>query len=74
MEEDKVATKVLDPTEYDEVVTTKDSKTIDAFSFRIIHARMETVFTSARLNVLTLALHADEGTIAPRYDNTKCLY
>ena len=32
MEDNKFATKVLDPTEYDEVVTTKDSEVIDAFS------------------------------------------
>ena len=49
VEDNKVTTKVLDPTEYDEVVTTKDSKMIDAFSSRIIHAWMETTFTGARL-------------------------
>ena len=38
--------------EYDEIVTTKDSETIDAFSSRII-----------RLNVMTQALLADEGPL-----------
>ena len=36
VEDDKITTKVLDPMEYDEIVTTKDSETIDAFSSRII--------------------------------------
>ena len=57
---DKVTTKALDPAEYDEVVTTKDSKMIDTFSSRNIHARRKTAFTGAWLNVMTQALHADE--------------
>ena len=61
MEDDKVTTKVLDPMEYDEVVTTKDSEMIDTFSSRIIHA--QTTFTNARLNVMTRALHAEEGSL-----------
>ena len=60
MEDNNVTTKVLDPTEYDDVVTTKDSEMIYAFSFRNIHARMKTTFTGARLNVMTEALHADK--------------
>ena len=54
---------MLGPTEYDEVVTTKDSKMIDTFSSRIIHTWMETMFTEARLNVMTHALHAGEGSL-----------
>ena len=50
--------------EYDEIVTTKDSETIDAFSSRIIHTRRKTAFTGARLNVMTQALHANEGPLA----------
>ena len=37
LEDDKVTTRVLDFTEYDEVLTTKGSKMIDAFSSKIIH-------------------------------------
>ena len=51
VEDNKVATKVLDPTEYDEIVTTKDSKMIDAFLSQIIHMRMKNAFTGVRLNV-----------------------
>ena len=60
MEDDKVTIKVLDPTEYDEEVTTKDSKMIHTFLSRIIHAWMETMFTGVRLNVMTHALCAEE--------------
>ena len=63
VEDDKVVTKVLNPVEYDEIVTTKDSEMIDAFLSRIIHMRAKTAFTGERLNVMTEALHADEGPL-----------
>ena len=63
MEDNKVATKVLDPTGYDEIVTTKDSKMIDAFSSKIIHVRTKTAFTGVRLNVMTQALYAEERSL-----------
>ena len=63
MEDNKVTTKVLDPTEYDEEVTIKDSETIDAFSSKITHVRRKTAGTSVRLNVMTQALHAEEGSL-----------
>ena len=61
--DNKVNFKVVGPVEYDEIVTTKDSEMIDAFSSRIIHARMKTAFTAVRLNVMTQTLHADEGPL-----------
>ena len=63
VEDDKVATRVLDPTGYDEIVTTKDSKTMDTFSSKIIHAGMKTAFTGVRLNVMTQVLCAEEGSL-----------
>ena len=63
VEDDKVTTKVLDPMEYNEVVTTMDSEKVDAFSFQIIHTRTKTTFTGVRLNVVTQALHAEEGSL-----------
>ena len=59
MEDDKVTTRVLDPTKYEEVVTTKDSETIDTSSSRIIFAWVRTAFTSERLNVITHVLMKD---------------
>ena len=64
LEDDKVTTRVLDSTEYDEVVTTKGSKTIDALSSIIIHAWTKTAFTSVRLNVMIHALQAEEGSLS----------
>ena len=61
--DNKVTTKVLDPVEYNEIVTTKDSEAIDAFSSRIIHTRVKTAFTGVRLNVMTQALCVDEGPL-----------
>ena len=63
LEDDKVTTKVLDPTEYNEVVTTKGSKMIDVFSSKIIHTQMKTTFTGGSLNVMTHTLCADEGPL-----------
>ena len=54
---------MLDSTEYNEVVTTKGSKMIDAFSSRTIYAWTKTAFTGPRLNVMTHALHAEEGSL-----------
>ena len=59
----RLPTKVMVPVEYNEIVTTKDSETIDAFSSRIIHTRAKAAFTGARLNVMTQALHPDEGPL-----------
>ena len=54
---------MLDPTEYDEVITTKESEMTDVFSSKIIHARMKTALTGVRLNVMTQALCAKEGSL-----------
>ena len=63
MEDDKVAAGELDPTEYDEVVTMKDTEMIDAFLSCIIHARVRTAYRGAGLNVMTQALHAEDGSL-----------
>ena len=45
----------------------------DAFSPHIIHVKMESTCTGARLNVMAKALHPEDGVTAPRPDNTECL-
>ena len=40
VEDNKITTKVLDHTEYDEVVIKEESKMVDAFSSKIINTRM----------------------------------
>ena len=49
------------PSEYNEVVMTKD--TIDAFSSHVIHARMGMTHTGEGKNIMTQALHAEDGTL-----------
>ena len=72
LEDDKFTTRVLDSTECNEVVTTKGTKMIDTFSSRIIHVQMKSAFTGVRLNVMTHALHAEEGSLpqGPMIQNT----
>ena len=55
MEDGKVVAGQSDPSEYNEVVTTKDPETIDAFPSHIIHARTGTACTGVGLNVMTQA-------------------
>ena len=45
VENDKFAAGESDPSEYDEVVTTKDTETIDGFSSHVIHVRMRMAHT-----------------------------
>ena len=63
MENDKVATGLSDPSEYDEVVTTMDTKTIDAFLSYVIHVRTGMAHTGEGINVMTQALHAEDGSL-----------
>ena len=63
MENDKVAAGESDTSEYYEVVTTKDTKTIDAFSSHVIHARMRMAHTGEGINVMTQALCAEDGSL-----------
>ena len=52
-----------DPSEYDEVVTTKDTETFDAFLSHIICVRTGTAYTGTGLNVMTQALHAADRSL-----------
>ena len=63
VENDKFAAEEVDPSEYDEVVTTKDTKTTDAFSSHVIHARMGMTYTGEGINMITQALHAEDGSL-----------
>ena len=52
-----------DPSDYDEVITTKDAETIDAFSSHIIHAKTRTAHMGEGINVMTQALHVEDGSL-----------
>ena len=60
---DKLDAGESNPSEYSEVVTTKDTETIDALSSHVIHARMGTAHTEEGINVMTQALHAGDGSL-----------
>ena len=63
MDNNKVSSGVLDLTEYDELVNARDTEMIDVFSSHIIHVKMRTAYTGVRLNVMTQALHAEDGSL-----------
>ena len=63
MEDDQVVAGVSDLTEYDELVNTKDTEMINAFSSCIIHTTTRIAYTGARLNVMAQALCAEDGSL-----------
>ena len=52
-----------DPRDYDEIVTTKEAETIDAFSSQVIHAKMKTAHGGEGINMMTQALHVEDGSL-----------
>ena len=52
-----------DPSSYDEIVTTEEAETIDAFSSQIIHAKTKTVHRGEGINMMTQALHVEDGSL-----------
>ena len=63
MENDKIAAWESDPSEYDEVVTTKDTETIDAFSSHVRCAWMGMAHTGEGINMMTQALWVEDGSL-----------
>ena len=63
IEDGKVVAGKSNPSKYDEVVTTNDTETIDAFSSHDIHARMRTTHTREGINVMTQALCMEDGSL-----------
>ena len=61
MENDKFAAGESDYSEYNKVVTTKDTETIDTFSSQVIHARMGMAHSGEGINLMTQVLHAEDG-------------
>ena len=64
VEDNKAAAGESDPSEYNEVVSTKDTKMIDAFSSHIISVKMRTVYTGMGLNVMIQAQCAGDGSLS----------
>ena len=63
IEDGKVGAGELDPNEYDDIIATKDTETTDAFLSHVIHARTRTAHTGEGINVMTWALHAEDGSL-----------
>ena len=63
VEDDKVAAGGSDPSDYDEVVTTKDTEAIDAFLSHIIHARTRTAHIGEGIKVMTQILCTEDGSL-----------
>ena len=63
MEDKNAASGESDLSEYNKVVTTKDTKTIDAFSSHVIHARIRTARIGEGINVMTQALQEENGSL-----------
>ena len=63
-----------DPNDYDNIITTKEAETIDAFSFKVIHAKMKTGHRGEGTNVMTQALHVEDGVLTSGSDSAEHLY
>ena len=52
-----------DPNDYDEIVTTKETKAIDAFYSQVIHVKMKVAHGGEGINVMTQALSTEDGSL-----------
>ena len=64
VESDKITVGESYLSEYDEVVTAKDTKTIDAFSSYVIHARTGMAHTGEGINMMTQTLCTEDGSLS----------
>ena len=51
------------PGDYDEIVTTKEAETIDAFSSKVIHMKKKTAHQGEGINMMTQALCVEDGSL-----------
>ena len=61
--EDSQAVGKSSPSKFDKVVITKNTETIDPFSSHVIPLKAEKVYTRERINVMTQALQAEDGSL-----------
>ena len=66
MVEDRQTAEKSGPSEYNEVVITKNAETIDAFSSHVILVKMERAYLRGRVNVMTQALQVEDGSLPQR--------
>ena len=53
------------PCDYDEIVTTKEAETIDAFSSQVIHIKTKTAHQGEEINVMIQSLCVEDGSLPP---------
>ena len=61
--EDSQTVEKSGPSEYNEVVITKNAETIDAFSSHVIPVKMERAYLRGRINVMSQALQVEDGSL-----------
>ena len=52
-----------DPSDYDEIVTTKEAKTLVAFSSQVIQVKTKTAHREEGINMITQLLHVEDGSL-----------
>ena len=60
---DDQTTEESNPGEYNEVVVTKNTETVDAFSSRVIPMNVEKAYPREHINVMTQALQTKDGSL-----------
>ena len=60
---DDQTTEESGPDEYDEVVITKNTENVDAFSSHVIPMKAEKAYTGQHINVMTQALQTKDGSL-----------
>ena len=61
--EDDQATEESGPDEYDEVVVTKNTETVDAFSSHVIPMKVEKAYMGEHINIMTQVLQTENGSL-----------
>ena len=74
VEDDKVATKVLHPTEYDELIITKESEMIDTFLSKNHTYEDEDCIHQSKVECDDSGPVCWGRVISPRFDDTECLH
>ena len=60
---DNQTTEESNPSEYNEVVVTKNTETVGAFSSPVIPMKVEKAYTGEHINVMTQALQTKDGSL-----------
>ena len=62
------------PDEYDEVVITKNTETVDAFSSCVIPVKVEKTYMEKHINVMIQAMQTEDGSLPTGSHYSKCIH